>query len=217
MSEVCTLYIDNGTSMIKSGFAGDGAPRAVYPSIIGFPRSKSVTIGLKTLYIGDEAMFKRGILTLQNIFSKGKVVNFDNYEKLLHHNFYNELRVAPEEHPLIISETTGTEESKRQKTTEMFFENFSVPAFYIENDNAAALYTYGRATGTVLNIGQEHSSCTPIYQGQILSHSVTFGDVSGTHINEYLHHLMNLNMSNIDQRKVIYKDIKEKYNVSRDR
>ena len=37
-SEVQALVIDNGSGMCKAGFAGDDAPRAVFPSIVGFPR-----------------------------------------------------------------------------------------------------------------------------------------------------------------------------------
>ena len=35
--ESTAIVIDNGTGMCKAGFAGDDAPRAVFPSIIGRP------------------------------------------------------------------------------------------------------------------------------------------------------------------------------------
>ena len=33
--EVAALVVDNGSGMCKAGFAGDDAPRAVFPSIVG--------------------------------------------------------------------------------------------------------------------------------------------------------------------------------------
>ena len=36
--EVSALVTDNGSGMIKAGFAGDDAPRVVFPSIVGRPR-----------------------------------------------------------------------------------------------------------------------------------------------------------------------------------
>ena len=36
--DVACLVVDNGSGMCKAGFAGDDAPRAVFPSIVGRPR-----------------------------------------------------------------------------------------------------------------------------------------------------------------------------------
>ena len=36
--EVAALVVDNGSGICKAGFAGDDAPRAVFPSIVGRPR-----------------------------------------------------------------------------------------------------------------------------------------------------------------------------------
>ena len=36
--DAAALVVDNGSGMCKAGFAGDDAPRAVFPSIVGRPR-----------------------------------------------------------------------------------------------------------------------------------------------------------------------------------
>ena len=36
--DTAALVVDNGSGMCKAGFAGDDAPRAVFPSIVGRPR-----------------------------------------------------------------------------------------------------------------------------------------------------------------------------------
>ena len=65
-------------------------------------------MGQKDSYVGDEAQSKRGILTLQYPIENGIVQNFWHLDKLLHQAYYNELRVAPEEHPAVFAISPNT-------------------------------------------------------------------------------------------------------------
>ena len=44
--EVAALVVDNGSGMCKAGFAGDDAPRAVFPSIVGRPKMPGIMVGV---------------------------------------------------------------------------------------------------------------------------------------------------------------------------
>ena len=200
--------------MVKAGFAGDDSPRCVFQSIIG--RHKATTIHVhgetKDYYVGDEINSRRGILSLKYPIEHGIVTNWDEMEKIWHHTFYNELRVSPDENPVLLTEAPLNPKNNRERMTEIMFETFNVPAMYIQIQAVLALYAAGRTTGCVFDSGDGVSHTVPIFEGYTLPHSIMRMDLAGRDLTEAMQTMLTergLSLTSSSEKEIA-RDIKEK-------
>lgn len=102
----------------------------MFPSLVGRPLPDPAAVGSsrKDTHVGDEAKTeRRGVFDTWSPcpLEGGVVMDWDGMEKIWQHIFYNELRVNPENQPVLISEPPLNPRPKRERTAEVVFEEES--------------------------------------------------------------------------------------------
>ncbi|XP_022103909.1 actin-5-like [Acanthaster planci] len=215
MEDMSALVIDNGSGMCRAGFAGDDAPQSVFSSVMGRPRSDlgcQMPGSPRDSYVGEEAQVKRGILDLKHPIEHGIVTNWDDMEKIWNHTFYHELRVAPEEHPLLLTDAALNPKANREKMAEVMFEKFDVYSLHIGIQAVLSVLSYGRGTALSVECGDGVLQIVPVYEGFILNKPIQRLDVGGRDLTNYLVDMLAeraLDFSSSGDRETV-RDIKEK-------
>lgn len=181
------VVIDNGTGVMKAGFAGEDSVKCTFPSYVGRPKHTRVMAGAAEgeTFIGSKAEELRGILTVKYPMAHGVVEHWDDMELIWRH-LYSEMKAIAEEHPVLLTEAPLNPRKNREKAAEIFFETFGCPALFISAQAILSLYASGRTTGVVLDSGDGVTHAVPVYEGFALPHAVMRSDVAGRDVTEHL-------------------------------
>ncbi|KAL3187589.1 hypothetical protein MRX96_025084 [Rhipicephalus microplus] len=78
------VVIDNGSGVIKAGFAGDQVPKCHFPNFIGRPKHKRVMAGALEgdIFVGPKAEEHRGLLSIRYPMEHGIVTDWNDMERI---------------------------------------------------------------------------------------------------------------------------------------
>lgn len=188
------VVIDNGSGLMKAGFAAAEMPKLIFPTYVGRPKHLKVMAGAAAgdIFVGEKAKELRGILKLTYPMKNGSVLDWEDMHQIWSH-IYSELDVAQDQHPVLLTEAPLNPKGNRSKSAELFFESFNVPSLYVQNQSILSLYASGRTTGVVIDSGEGCTSIVPVFEGFALPHSIERMDVGGRNITEYLNLLLKKN------------------------
>lgn len=163
--------IDNGTGFTKAGFAGECFPQLVVPTVVGRlreftqnPAPVVVNAEPGKLYVGEEAISKRGVLRLSYPMFEGAIESFEGMGAVWS-SIFKDLDVAPEDHPVLLTSNHTNGLYKAHSMASIMFETYNVPALYLAYPPVLSLFASGRTTGMVVDLGDSLCTSTPVYEG----------------------------------------------------
>lgn len=189
------IVLDNGTGVMKAGFAGDERPKCTFRSYVGRPKYDCVMTGgaLKqgAAYVGKPAEDHRGAMRLSFPVEHGAVANWDDMERLWRHVYGEQgLSVASEARPVLLTEPPLNAARMRERTAEVFFETFNAPAIQFSPQPVLSLYASGLVTGVVLGSGEGVTTAVPVYEGFAVKHAIQRSEVAGREVSQRMQLLL---------------------------
>uniref|UniRef100_A0A7E4URU8 Actin-related protein n=1 Tax=Panagrellus redivivus TaxID=6233 RepID=A0A7E4URU8_PANRE len=187
------IVIDNGSGMIKAGFAGDAQPRTKFYNYSGRPKYTRCMAGALEgdVFIGPRCSELRGLMALEYPMEHGIITDWNEMERIWSYIYsVEELQANPAQHPVLLTEAPLNPAKNRLKAAEIFFETFNVPAFHCQIQAVLSLYSCGRTTGVVLDSGDGVTHIVPVFNGFAIDHGIQRIDVAGRDVTKYLRTLL---------------------------
>eukprot|EP01084_Bolivina_argentea_P207695 354326_1 len=214
--EHCSIVIDNGSQMIKSGFGGDDSPRTISPTIIAKdskPNSTCLPRVCDEVYSMNRYYYSYRI---SHPIQKGLVENMNDMQYIWKHIFYNELRIDPTNHSILLTDkplNSLNTKNNREIIMQLMFEEYNFQKFHIINDAVLSLYASGRTTGVILDSGYDSTNIVSISQGSYVFNSVRNLNIGGIDITNHLQNTLTERgyIFTTTSEKEIVNNIKEKF------
>lgn len=109
------------------------------------------------------------------------------------------------ENPLLLVERSYNPPPLRQQMLEVLMEECQVPATFFGRDAVLACYACGRTTSTVIDIGYNGTTVTPVFEGYVEQKGIRRSPLGTSAMDELtLQHLQTLCVSNQRELKPLY-------------
>jgi actin-related protein len=173
-AEPGVVVLQYGAHWCRAGFACDlNAPCALRSTIfrcgctfqLGVPQNfQEIIICIDEAHSQALPWYLRS--KRQQTVQAGSVNNWDDFGRILDHIFRKELRLAPENHPVLVVEPPLCTQADRHRLCVTLFDDLSVPAVAFASAASLTLQTFGLNTGVVLDCGSSCATATAVHMSQ---------------------------------------------------
>lgn len=167
-------------------------PKADFPTTVGMVDNPEVAMdtddtmqtGKSKKYYIDTVNLKvpRQGMDMTTCLNDGMVEDWDLFELMMDHAYNKHIKSEAPLHPVLMSEPSWNTRNKREKLTELMFEKYNIPAFFLCKNAVLSAFANGRPTGLVLDSGLMHTTAVPVYDGYVLSQAIVKSPLAGEFI-----------------------------------
>uniref|UniRef100_H0ZK84 Actin-like protein 6A n=1 Tax=Taeniopygia guttata TaxID=59729 RepID=H0ZK84_TAEGU len=193
--EVGALVFDIGSYTVRAGYAGEDCPKVDFPTAIGvvLERDNGSTLmeidgdkgkqGGPTYYIDTNALrVPRENMEAISPLKNGMIEDWDSFQAILDHTYKMHIKSEASLHPVLMSEAPWNTRAKREKLTELMFEHYNIPAFFLCKTAVLTAFANGRSTGLILDSGATHTTAIPVHDGYVLQQGIVKSPLAGDFI-----------------------------------
>ncbi|KAH7698735.1 actin, partial [Aphelenchoides avenae] len=159
--DVGALVFDVGSHSFRAGYGGEEFPKFDIPSDVGY-RRKNQSAEQETIeevasggrarkydyFVGTENLIvPRPNAEVANYMKDGMIEDWDMFESVLDHVYDKCLMAESRHHSVLFTEAPWNRKEKREQLTELMFEKYKVPAFFLVKNAVLAAYVRSPASG----------------------------------------------------------------------
>ncbi|KRX27859.1 Actin-like protein 6A [Trichinella nelsoni] len=199
------LVLDPGHHSFRIGYAGDDNPKLDLPGVYGYIDDTLVSGDdtadgdllqgsgyasnnkFRKYFIGTNAIHvPRAEVEYGSFLQDGLINDWDMFENVLMHAFNIFFMENTCNYPILFSEASWNTRTKRERLTEVMFEKFGIPAFYVAKNSVLAAFANGRQTAIVLDSGATHTTASPVYDGFCMTNAIVKTSLGGIALNNHI-------------------------------
>ena len=151
-------------------------------------------------------------MAASKVFPVRAIKNWDALEQMINYILQETFHVESNLHPLVFPDSVMSTQSERETLVKFCFERINVPAVMLLDKNVLALFSTGKVTGIIVNIGENFTEIVPIKDAMPIVEAMVSLKLGDKTITETLEKLLGKKGMGFTTRleKRSLKDIKEK-------
>lgn len=94
-------------------------------------------------------------MDINKVYSEGRIINFEGYEKLIQGLLTQEMRIDPSNFSILLSEDNVNDRNERERIANFVFETLQIKNLFFCKAAVLSCFSTGRSTAVVVDCGTD--------------------------------------------------------------